>query len=412
MKRKLIETGQDLLIILINHLFFVGFGMTAMGLFYQDVNELFLWSCMVVIPYAMYLFRLKIKNFFLFFLLHLAIPVGVFFLPVWILPRILAFVISVVYMVWSIKIRLKDRFPGEEILSPIFILGALGFMAIIDTMHTKKGWEGIFIYMAILYIAGYCIYIYTSRYLNFLVVNESSAANIPEQQIFVSGMKQTLVFLAGGLCILLMTANVGWLSYLVSGFGRMFLAFMRAVFAGIHQGQQEEPIVEDEVVDQGGDGGGLFGEPVEPALIWVILEKIAMVATAILIVSLIVLMIYKGIKFLWDNFHTATVNEDRKIEDGVDIREACVIEKQSKESRNIFAFLSNREKIRRYYRKQMTKQKAIIIGDQDLEMLEYMTAKECCDKLAAENLKKVYEKSRYSKEEITSEDMKLAKSGN
>ena len=52
MKRRVIETGQDLMIILINHLFFVGFGMTAMGLFYQDVNELWLWSCLVVIPYC------------------------------------------------------------------------------------------------------------------------------------------------------------------------------------------------------------------------------------------------------------------------------------------------------------------------------------------------------------------------
>jgi hypothetical protein len=339
------------------------------------------------------------------------IPAGMFFLPIWILPKIIAFAMALIYMIWSISIRLKEKTPGEKVLSPIFMIGALGAMTLVENMHTKKGWEPIYLYMVIIYIAGYCVYMYTSQYLNFLVVNESSAANIPEQQIFVSGMKQTMVFMAGGLCVLLMTANVGWLSYLMSGVGKVLLAFMRAIFAGIAQGQQEDVVVEEEVVEQG-SGGGMFGEPADPALIWVILEKIAMAATAIIIVSTIIIMLYKGIKYLWDNFHAESIKEDKKIQNNIDIRESCVIEKQVKEGGGIFSFLSNREKVRRYYRKQMSKKKDMIIGDRDVEMLEYMTAKECCDKLDARNLKKIYEKTRYSAEEITSEDIKLAKSGN
>ena len=48
------------------------------------------------------------------------------------------------------------------------------------------------------------------------------------------------------------------------------------------------------------------------------------------------------------------------------------------------------------------------LGD---EYSEYMTAKECCDRLAEQNLKQMYEKARYSIEDISAEDVRYARNG-
>jgi len=94
-----------------------------------------------------------------------------------------------------------------------------------------------------------------------------------------------------------------------------------------------------------------------------------------------------GIRHLWKEFYKASEKEE-KAYSGIDIRETCTIEKTKKEGSNWFSFLNNREKIRKIYRKQVLKNKTVIIGDLVVENLGYMTAKECCDKFAAEQLQK------------------------
>ena len=92
-----------------------------------------------------------------------------------------------------------------------------------------------------------------------------------------------------------------------------------------------------------------------------------------------------------------------------DIRESCAIESTKKESTSRFGFLNNRQKIRKIYRTQIIKNKNNIIGDHNPEILERMTAKECCDILSADRLQLIYEKARYSNAEITSADVKAVK---
>ena len=102
-------------------------------------------------------------------------------------------------------------------------------------------------------------------------------------------------------------------------------------------------------------------------------------------------------------------DENEELQTGIDIRETCVIEKNKKEAADWFAFLKPREKVRKIYRKQVLKHKKDIIGENSSENLAYMTAEECCDKLSLEDLKLIYEKARYSAEEISAEDVKRIK---
>lgn len=413
MKHKIIETGQDILIILMNHLVLIGFSMTVMGMFKQKEHYMWLWCVLTAVPLIFYFSRAVIGDFFLFFALHLLIPAAMFFLPIWILPKVLVVGMVIAYMVWSINIRLKGRKKGEDVFAPMFAIAALGVMTLIENAFSKMGWEAIYLWLAIFYIAGYFIYSFTNQYLRFLTVNESSAANIPEREIFSSGMRQTVLFVAGGVLVLFMTANIGWVSYIMSWIGKALLAVLRTIFAWISYEETEE--LEPYVTEKVQGDMGMFAEKGEPALIWLILEKLIMVAAAVFLVGGVILGIVMGIRYLWKHFHMTSLKEEKKLQTGIDIRETCTIEKNKKETNRWFSLLNPQEKIRKIYRKQVLKHKSQIIGDYNPENLEHMTAKECCNKMISDNkfspdnLKMVYEKARYSAEEITPEDLKLVK---
>ena len=127
------ETGQNLLIILLNHLVVIAFGVTAMGLLKQDDHKVWLWSLLLIIPLLFYWAEIKIRNFFLFYALHLAVPVVNIFLPVPLVSKFLMILISIVYFVWSIKIGIIGRGQGEGVLKPGFMTGALGVMLLVET---------------------------------------------------------------------------------------------------------------------------------------------------------------------------------------------------------------------------------------------------------------------------------------
>ena len=76
--------------------------------------------------------------------------------------------------------------------------------------------------------------------------------------------------------------------------------------------------------------------------------------------------------------------------------------------KNLLGFLSNEQRIRTLYKKRVIHDKAAIIGDKVEQELSYLTAKECCEKIGATELKEVYEKVRYSSEKVTSEDVRRA----
>jgi len=410
MKRKWIETGQELLIILLNHLVMISFGITAMGLLNQDDHEVWLWSLLLMIPLLYNWVKKRIHNFYLFFALHLAVPVGCLFVPVQIVPKFLMILISIVYFVWSIKIGITGWGHGEAVLGPVLMTVILGVMLLIDTFCNQKGWESIYITIAIIYVAGYFMYAFTSRYLKFLVVNESSAANIPEAEILNNGFGQSFLYMAGVITLLVLTANVRWLSYIdfwiVSRITNIRSKLLGSFVSKIMEIEEGTPItlsteqVPPDMIEVG-----------EEALSGMSLEKTAIICLALFVVGLTVFGIGKGFRYLWKEFHRDTLKDAKKDNNGIDIREDCTIEKTKKEGNNWFSFLNNREKIRKIYRKQVLNNKTAIIGDLEAEDLEYMTAKECCDKIAAEQLKKRYEKARYSVEEITSDDVKAAKSG-
>lgn len=398
------------MIILLNHLVMIAFGVTAMGMLEQEEHKLWLWSLLLMIPILFYWAKKRIHNLLLFYAVHLAVPAGVIFLPVQIVPKFLMLLISIVYVVWSIKIGIIARGHGDGVVGPVYMIAVLGITLLIETFYSQKGWEIMYLTMAIIYAAGYCMYIFISQYLGFVVANESSAANIPETEIFNKGFRDSFTYIAGVVALLVLAAKVEWLynidSWIVTRTGNVLMRIFKFFFMG-DDGKEEEINLMVPVEQESSDVEMLL-EASESALPALDFEKPIIYGGILIIVGLAIFGIVKGIKYLWKGFRkTSVISEENN---GIDIRETCTIEKNKKEGSNWFSFLDNREKIRKLYRKRVLKHKTVIIGNMVTEGLGYMTAKECCDKFAAEKLQKKYEKARYSAEEITSDDVREVKS--
>lgn len=404
-----IKFGRELLVTQMNHCLFVAITITVMGLCGMDAAAIPVWLILGVVPVLLYIIRKKVHKFFLFFGLHLILPAAVTFLPLHLLVKLMALAIIVIYMVISIRIRLVEDMPDEEEnYSSYVVIGGIGGLAIIQNKFAIPAWEKYYLYLVFFYLACYFIQFFVERYLTFLQVNDTSAGNIPKHAIFRSGLKQTAVCTAGAMCLFVLSANIEWLSYTLSVLGKGLLAVIRFLLSFMKNDVQEE-IVETAQQSQGGGGGMGFMEPGETWLFWEVLERTFMVALGVALIILIVKTIKKVTRFLWDAFHKDRREHAEAVTDGIDVREFCEIDKKPEKGRKWPIFLDNGEKIRKIYYKRIIKDKVEIIGGLSDEELNYRTAKECCDVLSAEKLQEIYEKARYSKADVTKEDVKAAK---
>ena len=356
MKRDWIEKIHDSLCVILNHLLFVAAAITVSDLFQANSPNFFLWMVLVLIP------------------------AGVFYLT--------------------------KRIP-KLIPAPAFII-LLGIMSLAEKIMTTHDWSIYYYVIAFAYFIGFFLYYFTKRFLDFLRLNQNTASNIPIQDIFKNGIGLTALFAVCSTIILLMSMSYDWMKVIADKIWGVIWTILRYLLGGI---ETQPPMEELEEQIQGGtqtDGSGM--SEVVPVLPLEGLRDFILVLFIITIVIGFCLFAYY-IYFVIKDKEGAQKRQKKneKLEENGDVREYCGVEKKNQRKAGSFFFRTNREKIRRLYQKKISKRKKELIGEQGNQMLRYLTAKECCDKLAEQQLKLVYEKARYSEEEISAEDVRLAK---
>ena len=406
MKQKFIELGSDLLLSFMNHWVVIAVAMTLTGVCKFEKPHLILWLALWLLPVCLYITRKKGQNFYLFFFLQLLPLAIVCNVRLQLGLKLILILITAFYIVCSIKIRLSE-ISEEFVIAPAVSVCIMGATYIIEDFFIGRGWGGYYFLIVFVYLVAYFFYFFVSQYLSFIFVNKNSASNIPEQDIFISGMKQTGVYVVSGMVILLLGANIEWLSYIMGMLGRGLVAVIRFWVSLLHFEKSETNPMPSE---QGVNGGmGPFMEGGETHPFWILLEKIVTVAVFVGAAVLLVVAIIKGYQYLRNNFRKIGKKKYKEVQGNQDIRESCEIEVSRNEGLGWFPFLNNKEKIRKMYRKRMLKDKSSIVGEASAKELEYLTAKECCDKISADSLKAIYEKARYSNESVTAEDVKRVK---
>lgn len=426
-KTERLELIIEILTSQMNHWIFFPVVMTALGLFMQFSGNLtegepdfLLWALCGLIPVACFLIRDHAERFWSFVLCHGALTAGVLF-PASLLSvrvTVICVVCVAAYTIYSFMLRLREN--SAVYSDTIHPLTALGVSVAANFMFHREeampDWDGYYLFILIGVFACYLIIYYLKHYLSFLRVNKSSAGYLPAKEILHSGIGFVLPYTLIGVLILILSLNVEWLEPILRILKEGLKLVLRFLVGLLPNGSSEEPIP-IENVGSNTDNSGLDGLPAGGSFwLWEVLEYVAIVlffcgCAYVLVKAAIWLtkMIRERFGIRWAHGDVLAGQENAIY----DVHEKCSIEKRESDGKKagLFQRFTPLERIRRLYKKQVLSGK---IEDKDRKSLNYMTARECSDKLSLPDMADIYERARYSGSEVTAEDvkqMKLACSG-
>ena len=408
MKKERIIMIRELLVTQMTHLLLFLFAVTVFGLVGATKPVIWKWVMLGLVPFLLFLVRRYSNHFLVFMGSHI-----VFILLLSVIPYVdqaeqIAFYVCVIgYVVYSFYLRVKTKERLTGVVNPIAGVGAAAVCRLFQHYQGIPEWEKYYVVPVILFLCFYFLQMYLEQYQRFLIVNVSSTGHIPEKTMFRSGISLVSLFSVGTAILLLLTSDVGWVGRIANVLKTIFIWMLRLLFRG--GGDEAENILQQESTAQKQDQGMLPIEETEPALFWVILEKLVMIVVAIAFAALIIWAVYALIKFLHDRFKSRILTVEEELDNTTDIREKCEIERRQSKKHSFFGFLSTKERIRRIYKKEVWTGRWQLAKDGSPDVLRRLTAKECGEGLARNRLAQVYEKARYSEEECTSEDIRRAK---
>lgn len=408
MRKSRIEMAKELVITQMNHWFYVSIALTALGLFNCMEPHMLLCACLGAMPVYGYVLREKIQIFPLFMLLSV-VPAGIFC----VLPisdsyeKALLVVFALFYAVYSIYLRTRSESGMEAAVSPVVAFCVSGALFILQNSQRDMHWDGYYILTMLMYFALFLIQYFLAHFLTFMTVNDSSASNIPERAIFETGIKQTLLFTMGVTAFLALLGNIDWLASLLARIKSVIVAFI-SKYLQFTPKQGADLTYIGTRLETG--AGGFFDNPPEPALIWVILQYVALFAVGVGLFASFCYGIWKGYLLLRKGFGRKSGVQEKKLVENDDVHEKVELWRKDREkTRNVFEAFSVTERIRRIYRKRVEKERFALVKNGDMRSLSFLTAGECCEVLDAKGLRYAYEKARYSGANCTNEDLKAAK---
>lgn len=408
MKKERLVILQELMVTQINHWSLFPLVVTFFGIVNLPLPTLWSWLLCSLVMFVQFIIRRYTRNFFVFLFGHLLI-LGVLA----VLPGSTSFeklfleIYGIGYVVYSFYLRLKTEDRLDERIHPAL---TVVITALLLALQNSQGQQGLELYYVIPVV--YCLVLhffrlYLNQYQFFLVVNESSAGQIPEKEMFRCGIGFVAIFAGSVAVILSLVSNVSWLAPIFSYLKVILLRLIRLLFRG--GGKEEVPIEEAVTPSKSPNGGGLPRIEGETALIWVILEDILMTAGYILAVCAAIYCVYKLVTYLYRKFQDKAFVNEVAIDSVNDRRERCEIERTKKEKKGFSLFLSPNDRIRRIYKKEVWSNRLKLTKNGRPEQLGRMTAAECGTALERGNMTISYEKARYSDAECTTEDVKRAK---
>lgn len=408
MKKERIIMIRELLVTQMTHWLLFLLAVTVLGLVGAKEPVIWKWAVLGLVPYILFLVRRYSNHFLVFMGSHIALILLLTVISYVDLAEQIAFYVCVIgYVAYSfyLRVRTKERLTG--VINPIAAVGAAGGFRLFQHYQGIPEWERYYVAPVIIFLCFYFIQMYLEQYQHFLIVNDSSTGHIPEKAMFRSGVSLVGLFSVGVSVLLLLTSDVGWVGRIANMLKNILIWVLRLLFRG--GGEEVEEILPQETTTQKQNQGMMPMEEAEPALIWVILEKLVMIAMAVAFAALIIWAIYSLIKFLHDRFQGRILFDQEEPENVTDVREKCEVERRQSKKRSFFGFLSTKERIRRIYKKEVWAGRWQLAKDGSPEVLRRLTAKECGEGLSRADMAQVYEKARYSQEECTSEDIRRAK---
>ena len=413
MKQEKIIVWSDILATQMNH--WTLFSIAAMASIIAGVTTppVALWLFSGLVPVFFFFIRRYTNTFAVMALSHTICLALFFFLPFPNFPTKVMFCLyGIGLFINSFIIRLRTKERLDEAISPPVAVGIIAVSLFALYYQERPGFDVYYIAMAAIYFIGYYIRYYLQHYLYFMTVNANSTGYIPHREVFASGLRLTGIFSFFAVILLILFSDIGWLSEL-AGQLKNGIIWLRehGVFAWLASLFEEEY---EPITNQGNNSEPLSSgfmplEMGEPGLFWVALEKVTMTVVPIVIACLLCFALFQFIKMVKEIFRKKRMLAEETDGESIrDIRETYEVKKEKGKQKDLFAFLSPAERIRRIYKQRIWTKRTVLAAKGNVHPLHTYTARECGLLLSENELAAVYEKARYSNAKCTRDDVKRA----
>lgn len=375
------------------------------------------WGLLSFYPFVLYLLRRKFTGFGGFLLSHMGVAALLLVLPTsGTMERVFFAIYVVGYGIYSFYIRMNTAKWQDRAMPPLMAGGILTVLVFILYYFKKSELEGWFVVFCIGYLVLYFVYNYMLEYVHFVKLNEGSAGYIPVRKMFMAGLKAVIPYSLLSGVILFLLGNASLITDIFALIKRFLLWVLRLLFSNVGGETGFQETQSENAFQQMAEGTEkLEGEA---HWIWELLEKI-MVAAIIVLAVILVVKLYKVIRNTLANIFSRFMEKSKEVkEELVDKREKCEVSSvwDSQNKKRMLSFLSNKERIRKVYKKKIESARKtagfrnfLKENKEETCTKASSTARECCVSLDAEPLAEIYEKARYSNLECDSKDVRAAK---
>ena len=246
---------------------------------------------------------------------------------------------------------------------------------------------------------------YFGRYARFVRLNEHSAGFFPKSEIMGAGLKSVIIYVGISAGLFFGIANMDSLTkfgeFITGKLSYYVKLLLKKIFSGTKLEPEKAGRLDYNDFDSLTAKMGT-GEVREESLFSIIIQKVIWV----LIIALALIAIYRFIKKILALFNMKLDRADVIVDDVVmDVRESCdAVSIKKKKVREKKFFLSPREKVRKSFKRTTREKVYRICKSGDYKQLQFKTSGECSRALDYEELSKLYDRARYSDEEITEQD--------
>lgn len=387
------------------------------GYYFSGILIVLMWMICSLLPLVFFILRLKIKSVVRFFILQsvtalLSVAAATTVLLsngyLFNMGRSICIVCAVCYMFHSTLLYLKKEEPFTNPMPLSLGVGIAAGCMFFEAMISGADPTVVMIYRIfslVISIGLNYIILYIQRYIDFLNVNKSSAGYLPATEMFHSGFGLAIGYTVFGIALITVLASGPWIGQLGISLASLFIKFFKWLFTKFKGSSAEDdiPIAEDygTMPDQ------LPGFKINDTFwLWTVLEYVFIFAVSAAFLVLFVRGLIKLIQYLQRLALSRISIPDTGDEDAFDIHEKCEMDdKSGKKKQRHFGPLSYSDRIRRLYKRRLLSSTGQMTPGES-KMLGVYTAREWEKKLSTQGMADLYEQARYSRQEMTAEDVK------
>lgn len=378
--------------------------------------QMWKYVLLALLPFGFYLVRVYVKKLVLFSILHLGWAVLPLFLAKNIAELIFFIILGAVFFGMSVYFKVTKKQDEDSVLfvAMTCIIAVISYFSALS--GSGEDAAGIIATLAIVYVVFYMLYQYIVGYLNYIKNNEVSNQNIPKTHIFKTSFSTLIGFLTlfVGFALLLVKGN--FFADLIYKIGDLIKRFIIWLLSFAPDAMEQGGAVEE--AEETVQNLDRFGENMEPVYelppeIIELIDNIVTVGAYIITGIAILLFTYALFSAIVAAFR---VKRDVNEEEVVLVKDKVTKVKRNQNTKKEKGKASSKDKkIRRLYEEMVVKTNLSGTTDKTekksiITKLRHQTPVEQCKNMQSrEQIRQLYEKARYSDNEITKEDVKQMK---